>query len=444
MFEFGFAKEDITPVRGIALCGYFNPRPNKGVMDPLTVKAAIFRSEGDIAGIVSFDLCFIPRALVERFIKAVRDLGFDWADRILFCATHTHTGPYTTKCFDDYSDQAYLDTVVARTASAVKDAFANLAPAELFGTKTECNTLAYNRRFWMKNGSVLTNPGKMNPEIDRPEGPMDPEIPLFAVKQEGEYRFLLANIVNHTDTIGTDFVSADWPGRMEHEIQHALGYDIPVMTIVGAQGNINHFNITTPVDQTSYAEACRIGKGYAAVILSALYQLNKIEFSGIKVAVREMEVPYRQVTDEEYAEAKRVIEANKDAVMEAGRDFTSEDIAKKHPFVMKFFAQMLADCRDKPIAEKRVEMLMSIKFGDKLGIISLPCEPFVEIGLGIKEVSPFPFTVIVGLGMGETEYVALKDKYFHGGGYETSPSPDSVDVNVGDNMLALAKEMITK
>ena len=445
MLQFGYAQEDITPVRGIALCGYFNPRPNKGMLDPLKVKAAVFSVNKNIAGIVSYDLCFIPKALVNRFISALKDAGITFADKIIFCATHTHTGPYTTKCFDDMSDAAYLDALVAKTVYAVKNAFASLAPAEIQATVTECTTQAYNRRFWMKDGSVLTNPGKLNPNIDRPEGAMDPEIPIIAIKQEGQLRALIVNIVNHTDTIGGDFISADWPGRMEHAIQSELGYDIPVITIVGAQGNINHFNVKTAVDQTSYQEAIRIGKAYASVILSALYQLNTIAIDKIRVASEEFEVPYRQVSDEDYAEAKKIIEANKDAVMEEGRDFTSEDIAKKHPYVMKFFAQMLADCRDKAITEKRIETMMTMQFGDQIGIVSLPCEPFVELGLGNKAVSPFPFTIIAGLAMGETGYVGLKENYCHGNAaYETSPSPDSVDVNVGEDMLARGKRLIQK
>ena len=61
----------------------------------------------------------------------------------------------------------------------------------------------------MKDGTVLTNPGKLNPDIVRPEGVIDPEIPLMAVKQDGMMRLIVANISNHTDTIGGDLVSAD-------------------------------------------------------------------------------------------------------------------------------------------------------------------------------------------------------------------------------------------
>ena len=38
--------------------------------------------------------------------------------------------------------------------------------------------------------------------------------------------------------------------------------------------------------------------------------------------------------------ALKVYEENKDAVMEAGKDFTSEDIARGVPFVKKFFAEI--------------------------------------------------------------------------------------------------------
>ena len=96
MFEFGFAKEDITPVYGVPLCGYFNPRPNKGVLDPLSVKAAVFRCGEVTTGIVSYDLCFVPCAFVERIIRTLKTKKIPFADKLLFSATHTHTGPYTT------------------------------------------------------------------------------------------------------------------------------------------------------------------------------------------------------------------------------------------------------------------------------------------------------------------------------------------------------------
>jgi len=442
MFEYGFAQEDITPNYGIPLCGYFNPRPNRGALDRLAVKAVTFRCGGECSAIVSYDLCSLDKQLVNRMVKTLDESGIAFSGKILFSATHTHTGPYTSST-SDLTNENYIDELTARTVFAVRRATASLAPAELLATRTECPGLAFNRRFIMKNGTILTNPGKLNKDIVKPEGTTDPEIPLLAIRQHGKLRLFIANIVNHTDTVGGDMVSADWPGRMEAKIQQELGCDIPVMTLIGAQGNINHFNVNTAADQTSYAEAVRIGNTYAAAVLSALYQLNSVKVDRMKVDVCGLEAPYMTVSDAEYENAKSIAEKYKDAQMEDGRDFTSEDIAKGHPFVKKFFAERLMDCRDKKISERRVEKILAIKFGDEIGIVSLPCEPFVEIGLAIKQASHFPLTLIAALGMGKAGYVGLPGNYGNGG-YETSPSATLASRDFGTELIRLGTELLNR
>ena len=443
MFEYGFAQEDITPNYGIPLCGYFNPRPNRGTLDRLAIKAVVFRCGNDYSAIVLHDLCMLNKQLVDRMIQALAVAGIDFSGKVLFAATHTHTGPYTCKSFSDFTNADYLNELVSKTVSAVRRAAASLASAELLATRTECSNLAFNRRFLMKDGTILTNPGKLNPDIVKPEGTTDPEIPLLAVRQHGRLSLLITNIVNHTDTVGGDMVSADWPGRMEAKIRQELGSDIPVMTLIGAQGNINHFNVKTAADQTSYDEAVRIGNSYASAILSSLYQLEPIKFEQLKVDACELEAPYIAVSDAEYENARRVAEKYKDAKMEDGRDFTSEDIAKGHPFVKKFFAERLMDCRDKKNSERRVEKMLAIKFGDAIGIVSLPCEPFTEIGLAIKQASRFPLTLIVALGMGEVGYVGLSNNYGNGG-YETCPSPSLADHNMGTELIRVGAELLNR
>ena len=441
-FEFGYRQEDITPKYGLPLCGYFNERPNKGAYDRLLVKAAVFRTEGkDYAAIVSFDLCFITAAIVKDLEAILAEKNSVLAGKVMYCATHTHTGPYTTSCFTDASDNTYLQQLKENTIRALDQALANLAPAELYAATTECTTLAFNRRYVMKNGKVLTNPGKLNPDIVRPEGGVDHAIMMLEVRQNCLPALLIANISNHTDTIGGDFVSADWPGRMEAQIQHELGFDLPVMTIIAPQGNINHFDVTSDVNQTGYEEAKRIGKAYAATLLAARYRLTKLENTAIKTASKTFEAPYLQLTDEEYTSAKATYEKFKDEVMEAGRDFTSEDIAKGTPFVMKFFAERAIGCRENPITNKRFEQEMMIAFGDKIAIIALPCEAFVEIGFAIREASKYPMTVLATLGMGEIGYVGLPANYGIGG-YETSPSRDKADRSVGLTMIEIAKELL--
>ena len=442
MFKFGFSKEDITPCYGIGLCGYLNPRFNRGAYDRLALKAVVFQDGDGIAALVEYDICLLPGSLCRKIEAAVAEALPQLAGKTIYAATHTHTGPYTSAIFsDNCTDQAYIDELIQKTVIALRNAVRGLAPAELFATTTVCSTLAFNRRYRMKNGKTLTNPGKLNPDVLEPEGSTDPLIPILALKQEGEIRLLIVNISNHADTIGGDYVSADWPGRMEKEIQYQLGVDVPVISITAPQGNINHFNIATDADQTNYAEACRIGKGYAAAILAALYQLRKVDFEGISTENITIEAPYMTVTDEEYAEACKIYEKYKDATMEPGRDFTSEDIAKGTPYAQKYFAKALMGCREKAPGEPRFEQMASIKFGDKLAMVTLPCEPFVEIGQAIRKQSRFPLTILVALGMGEIGYVGLPNNYGNGG-YETLPSAGKASQFLGEQLIKHALSIL--
>ena len=435
-FEFGYAQEDITPNYGMPLCGYFNPRPNRGAYDRLNIKAAVFRTGSEVAAVVSYDLCLFHRAFCDSIDKRLEAAGSPLCGKVLYCATHTHTGPYTAKLFGDGDsvDEKYIESIELKTVSALNNAYASLAEAELYTVETECTSMAFNRRYLMKNGKILTNPGKLNPDILRPEGGVDHRVMLLEIRRNGLPQLIVTNISNHTDTIGGDIVSADWPGRMEAAIQAELGMQIPVMTIIAPQGNINHFNVATDVNQTGYEEAKRIGKVYAATILGARYALKKLENCSIKTASSEFEAPYIQLSDAEYAEAKQVYEENKDAFMEEGRDFTSEDIARGVPFVKKFFAERAIGCRENPITGKRIEKQLAIMFGSEVAIVSLPAEPFVEIGFAIRENSRFPMTLIAALGMGEVGYVGMPGNYGNGG-YETSPSRGLADPSVGQRMI---------
>jgi len=438
-FLFGFAREDITPRQGVSLAGYFNARPNAGVLDRLSVKAAVFSCNGVTAGIVSLELCALRRNFVDDIINGLKAAGADYAENVLISAIHTHTGP---DLFNPArGDEATRKMVVEKTVSAVLRAAESMTPAELYATVTENSELTFNRRFVMKGGEVVTNPGKLNPDIDRPEGPIDPEIPVLAVKKAGLWQMILANISNHTDTIGGNLVSADWPGRMEKYLQNEIGYDVPVMTLVAPQGNINHFNVKTAADQTSYAEANRIGKGYGATVAAAMYQLLPVKFDDIRISKTELEVFNYQLSDEEYEEAKATAEKYKDAKIEAGHDLTSEDIIKGTPYVRKMFAERAIACWEQK-EKSAMERMLAIKFGNSISISTFPCEAFVELGLAVKATKRFPLMLVAALGMGDRGYIGLPGHYHATASYETRPGAGVAAPDSGLKMVEAAKKLL--
>jgi neutral ceramidase len=418
MLQVGLSRESITPDKGIPLAGYFNPRPNTGVLDELFVRTILFKKDKVITGLMAFDLCFLSTAIIERIKTGLRENGLDFCDNLIFSATHTHTGPYVDDFFGEKADENYLEYLRGKAVSAIKLAYADLSPAELSIGSVNNNPRAFNRRYWMKNGKVLTNPGSLNPDVVRPEGPVDTEIGVITVKQEGRIRAVITNIVNHTDTIGGDFVSADWPGRMEKEIQNFIGNEVSVITLIGCSGNINHFDIENKAGQTSYAEACRIGKGYAEIVYGELNKLERLPVEKIEVSVRNITIPFRIIIDEEVRKAKTTIAMIGNTVSQG--DMTSEGLAEGAGPVAKFFAEQLIAYKKNCSGKSRKFKLISVKFDDRLVFTSIPGEAFTEIGLEIKKRSPFKYTWPITLAMGECGYIPLPG-CFSRGGYEILP-----------------------
>jgi hypothetical protein len=415
MIYAGISREIITPRRGMPLCGYFNPRPNTGALDDLSIRVLILNDGAVTTGLAVYDLCFVTTELVSSIKAGLKAAGLNFGDKLIFSATHTHTGPYSAELFGEKANDDYLNMVVEKSVAAIIQANANLAPAELLTGSVNNNPFAFNRRFWMKNGKVLTNPGKLNPDIVKPEGPMDSEIGVLAVKQDGRISAIITNIVNHTDTVGGDFVSADWPGRMEKAIQNFIGEDVPVMTLIGCSGNINHIDVTNNDAFYGYAEACRIGNGYAEIINAMLKKLKKMPVKALQVTSSKITIPFRVVAPAEVKAAKTVLKRVAHATSDG--DMTSEGLATGDGPVARFFAEQLIEFRKKCSGKSRNFTLISIKFDDKLAISSLPGEIFTEIGLEIKHRSPFKKTWPVTLGMGECGYVPLAE-CFNRGGYE--------------------------
>ena len=417
--EVGISKMIITPRRGLPLAGYFNPRPNTGVLDDLHVRCVLFRKGRTVCGLVSFDVCMISAELVDTILTQLKRAGFRYGKGLVFSATHAHTAPYVTSLFGTEPDPDYLRGLIDKTVEAVLTAEQNFAPAALRLGGVKDNPLAFNRRYWMKSGGVMTNPGVKNPDIVRPEGTVDREIGVLAVEQAGRIVAIVANIVNHTDTVGTSQVSADWPGRLERCVQMALGYDPLVMTLIGCAGNVNQFDVNSDDDQGyAYARAWQLGRCYADRVVAQLKRLKPLEVDKIAAVNRTITIPFRTLTPEMCEAARSVL--SRVSAQSSDNDLTSEGLATGEGPVARFFAEQTLAYRARCSGKTRTFRLVTLAFGDRFAVTSLPGEPFTEIGLAIKRSSPFKTTWPVALAMGACGYVPLA-ACFARGGYETLP-----------------------
>jgi hypothetical protein len=59
----------------------------------------------------------------------------------------------------------------------------------------------------------------------------------------------------------------------------------------------------------------------------------------------------------------------------------------------------------------------------EVAIVSMPGEPFAEIGADVRKRSPFPFTMFCGYSNGKGgDYMPIDSEYQHGG-YEVERTP---------------------
>src|SRR5205814_8995424 len=139
--------------------------------------------------------------------------------------------------------------------------------------------LAFNRRYVMKDGTVAWNPGKRNPNIDRPAGAIDPQIDILRIDRHGAKApaAILTRFPLHPDTVGGTEYSADFPHYLEQTLRERLSPDFMSIFAQGTSGNINHVNVNTDDPQKGHAEANRIRAALGNHVLAALPNLKPLD-----------------------------------------------------------------------------------------------------------------------------------------------------------------------
>lgn len=447
--KFGFAYKNINPTMPISLAGYFNKRMWEKILDDLEVRALVFNQGETFSAIIQFDLVTVSQEIAEKLYEKLAAIPEISPENLILTATHSHTAP-EVRSTKPGSHPDYVPFVVEKAFESLQEALGNMQTGEIFYGMAFDARFAFNRRYWMKDGSVVTNPGKLNPDIMRPEGEIDYEIPIIVIKSGDAIKCVIANIVNHTDTIGGNNVSADWPGFFRRELQKSTGSNTMILPLIGTSGNINHFDVTSNSNQTCYQESERIGCGYAQTVAESLKDLKPAGNSNLICRNIVVETPAREVPEEELKEALSILERFKDVPDPGeGKDITSEDLAQKTPIALKYFAKNLCI-----VAENKAVLkfnLVVIALGNCL-VASLPSEPFVEIGLRVKKeifAGYHALAVSHSNGTGESSIPGgyIPNAWNYGrGGYETTPRSNPFSVKTAEMLLdsldSLRKQLV--
>ncbi len=437
--EAGLAVVDITPPAGFRMSGYFRERLSTGTHDPLLAKVLVLRQGDCRVGLVCCDLIGVPFDLSQHVREqADEKLGIP-ARNILIAATHTHTGPlYSGALRAHFHEQAvaqegrdpretvnYAALLSEKLLAGLADAQAALAPVTLHAGTAEQEGLSFNRRFHMKDGTVRFNPGKLNPEIVRPAGPIDPEVGLLLLRRAEDREPLgaLTVFALHLDTVGGTEFSADFPYYLSETLQKQWGADFVSLFANGTCGDLNHIDVSHSRPQKGHEEAGRIGRTLGETVAGRLPQLPRVAQPALAVRWRMVEVPLQEFTSDELAWAREAIE-------QVG--------TRGLPFLEQVRAYKILDLHSR--GAKTLAMPVQVfRFGPEVALVALPGEVFVDLGLKIKRRSPFGLTMVVELAHDAPGYVPTR-KAFAEGSYETVNS--RVQPGSGEMLVEAAVELL--
>jgi hypothetical protein len=423
-FRAGAAASNITPPLGEPIVGGWESPPGEHIHDELYARCLVLDDGETRLAIVICDNLGIAREVYDTARQLIlKETGILEAN-VMMAATHTHSsiiarGTDRAVYYDRLSP--YQKFLASRIADGVRRAVNNLEPAQIGCGSVQEPTQVFNRRWFMKPGTpipnpfggqdkVVMNPGRGNPDLDKPAGPTDPEIAFLAVRSKaGRPIALLANYsLHYVGTQAVGVISADYFGVFCDRIQQLLGADRLDPPFVGMLSNgtsadIN--NINWPQKPTGrpgpYVKMREVGEKVAQVVFAAYETTEFRDWTSLATSRSELTLSVRKPTVEQVAYAKGILAKPAEAEPYHKREIV--------------YADRTLNLTSSP--DKINILLQVFRIGD-LGICAIPFETFVEIGLEIKETSPFAKAFTISHANGTSGYLPTERQHKFGG-YET-------------------------
>jgi len=446
VFRAGAAMSNITPPLGELIVGGWQPIPATSIHDELQARCLVLDDGAVKLAIVLCDNVGIPVEVFDLAKQQVEEATGIPASHLLMAATHTHSattarGPLKTLA--DTEMTGYQQFLARRISDGVRRALAQLEPARIGWGKIDEPSEVFNRRWYVTDTSLLANPFggvdrvRMNPprgssRLDRPAGPVDPEISFVSVQSlEGRPIALLANYsLHYVGGVRSGEVSADYFGYFAKFIEDKLGASDQSPPFVGmlsngTSGDVNNINFREPSSRKyqPYEKMQEVAEKVASRVIEAHQKLTFHDWVPLAARQVNLTLKTRQPTQamiEHFADVR----ANSD---DSNRRHSREEI----------YAARIEKIREAP-SEVSVP-LQAIRIGD-LGISAIPFETFAETGLELKDRSPFSDTFTIELANGSYGYLPTPEQH-RMGGYETWLGTSYVEKTASTQIVESLLEM---
>lgn len=453
----GLAAADITPPIGVAMAGYgARDQPAQTVETPLVAQALVIEGAGGAVALTFTDLIGVTPEIVAAVREQVTAETGIPGDAIMLCASHTHWGPevrresYLTPDLQARVLPEYLDCLTRTLAGALISAWRGLAPACVGWGIGEAAGISFNRRPVTAEGQVAMNlalPPKQaqvasaagramraqwrrggygGPRLSPPldglgglrAGVTDPELPLLKITSpDGAPLAAVITFACHPVVGGEDnyyAISPDYPHEARRAFEGVMG--APLIVSYGCAGD------QVPAWRGGDGRM-RVGRSLGAATARAWLQVeDRADSAQVAFVRREVALALKDLPT--VAEAQAALDRCEDPCG-PGAAFQRQalNLARRYEGKSAIATEMWA---------ARV---------GQWAVVGLPGEALTEIGLQIKQRSPFPVTAVITLCNDAISYISTARAHCEGG-YEptwSAPGPQAEEQVVETALEMLAE-----
>ncbi len=438
----GVGRADITPPVGIPAGGWGNQLHEISEGNDLELWATVLVVEGDDGGraaIVDVDLCLLDDAQAALARSLVAQAAGLPAESVAVGTTHNHSVPVTVELGGAWIRRnrelvaPYVESVFDAIGRAAAEAAAALRSVRV-GTATGRSPLAVNRRMTTPDGRAAVGLA--------PDRISDPT--LTVVRLDGDDDRPVATLVHyacHPIILGPDntFVTPEYPGIVKRIVEAALGGHC--LFVQGACGDVGPSELFVP-DLATYrrlgamlgheaagtafragwrAHRQRLRDGEASAwIASFEYEPDVEPDATVRVTHEILPLPLRDDLGDPAAWRAEAERCEDEAY--AARDAGAPDGELRELTVRTKFARMRAERGEALQGLDSYPLLVhGVRLGP-VGLVGVPVELFCELGLAIRDRSPYATTLVSAYWNGYRNYLPT-DAERERGGYEIDISP---------------------
>jgi neutral ceramidase len=415
----GAAHADITPETGVL--NWVTGKPYGAILDHLSVHALVLDDGRTKAAIIRWDLVDVSESARDEVRKALGAALQMPGENILINASHNHSAPWAPVYGDNHRGKErdtwwavrfmpaqnnfppflhWMQRLIAGTVDAARRAADSARPATIGIGRIAVHEYLNNRRPRMPTWGLADARPAPTISYNQPDwdpdvlqggasfGPLDRTLTLVGFHDAQNNRIAtLFHLACHAVSIypSNPALSADWPGPASRALSGALGGES--LFLQGCAGDINPW---------------RRGQGAVSAMAEGLAKKAQVTTRyTAKLAIAPLQIARTTVNLPLTPAAKERI----------GGDTVAAEI-------------------------------QAIVCGP-LAIIGLPGEPMTELGMLIREKSPFPQTLVLGYSNGNgAHYVGMPGEKARGG-YEAGVAGAGTD-ECGTLMVEAANRLLAR